>query len=841
MQPMLPEGDFLAGRDTGRPPVRILLLEDDPSYAQFVCHHLQGVSWAEPHVEVVETLAAALKRLAETDFDLVISDLNVPDSSQEATIKALAAVFKQPIIGMTADDDRGLRRRAMLGGAYEFLLKSELNRTSLERPVRLAVMQARALRSLKESEARFRSLTELSSDWFWEQDEHFRFTKFEGVTIEGIAAKVGRSLEGVIGKRRWEQNCKILSGQTWDEHRRTLEQHQPFRDLELGFYDEAGDLVSVALVSGEPVFERDSHFCGYRGVGRDITERKWLERELSKKESELRVIMDAVPATIAHVDADERYLYANRAHGLMYGVEPAEIIGRTVLQVLGEEAYSRTQAHRVRVLNGEAVSFERTHRRPDGIERILSIIQVPDFDATGRVTGFYSLGTDITDRKEAEERIRYMAQHDALTGLPNRLLFEDRISQAIAQAHRNNKRVGVLFIDLDHFKHINDSLGHHIGDRLLQAAAERLQRCLREGDSVCRLGGDEFVISLPSLADSQDATVVANKVLEAFSRPFEVDGRELHVGGSIGISVSPEDGEDATVLMRAADTAMYHAKEKGRGNYRFFTAALNEAAQQRLAMANQLRQALAQGEFALHYQPQVDLESGRIFSVEALLRWQRPGREPISCGDFISVAEETGLILPLGEWALREACEQLRRWRAAGHPEMQVAVNLSARQFHQSSFDGVVAQVLASSGLPGAALELEITESLLMLPSPENLVALERLASMGVRLSVDDFGMGYSSLAYLRRFPLHALKIDRSFVSGIGNDPSHTAIVTAIIAMAQSLRLKVVAEGVENAEQVTFLKARGCLAAQGYHYGRPMPAEEFEELLRQRSEPALPA
>jgi diguanylate cyclase (GGDEF)-like protein/PAS domain S-box-containing protein len=433
----------------------------------------------------------------------------------------------------------------------------------------------------------------------------------------------------------------------------------------------------------------------------------------------------------------------------MYGYPPGGAAGRTVREVMGERAYERGNEHRQRVLQGETVTYELTYRDAAGIERIRSIHQVPELDEQGRVTGYFSLGTDVTEHKRAEERVRYLAHHDVLTGLPNRLLFQDRVSQAIAQAQRARSKVAVLFIDLDHFKHNNDSLGHPVGDRLLQAVAQRLQRCVREGDSVCRLGGDEFVISLPGLADSQGAALVAAKVIEALDRPFEMEGRELHVSGSIGISVAPEDGMDSAALMRAADTAMYHAKERGRGSYHFYTEALNAAAQQRLELASQLRHALSHGEFVLHYQPQVDIESGRVFAVEALLRWQRPGEAPVSCGSFISVAEETGLILPIGDWVLREACAQLQRWRAAGAPDLMMAVHLSARQFYQASFAEAAAQALAAARLPATALELEITESVLLLPSQENLLTLQRLCAMGVRLTVDDFGTGYSSLAYL--------------------------------------------------------------------------------------------
>lgn len=443
-----------------------------------------------------------------------------------------------------------------------------------------------------------------------------------------------------------------------------------------------------------------------------------------------------------------------------------------------------------------------------------------------------ALNAEILERKQAEERIRYMAHYDALTGLPNRVLLQDRVRQALAYARRSKTQVALLFIDLDYFKHINDSLGHPIGDRLLQMVANRFQEYLRQGDSVGRLGGDEFVLCLPLRGGSSDAALVAQKALDVLDIPFIVEGHELHVSASIGIGLYPQDGANVESLMRAADTAMYSAKEKGRNNYQFFTPALNKAAQQRLVVANQLRNALARNEFAVYYQPQVDMASGTIFSAEALLRWQKPGQAAVSCGPFISIAEETGLVLPIGEWVLRQACHQLKQWHNAGYPKLRMAVNLSPRQFYQPNFLNKIQQILDEAELPASALNLEITESLLLQRSEDNVAALNQLSSMGMQLSVDDFGTGYSSLAYLQRFPVHAIKIDQSFVRGIGRDSNHTALVAAIIAMANSLELKVLAEGVETSQQRTFLMAHGCPAAQGFYYSEAVPAEEFIKILR---------
>lgn len=478
---------------------------------------------------------------------------------------------------------------------------------------------------------------------------------------------------------------------------------------------------------------------------------------------------------------------------------------------------------------GSCTPFEKEFIRKDG-QRIPVLVGRAMFE--GSCEQGVSFVLDLSARKQAEERVRHMADHDALTGLPNRVLLQDRLHQAIAHAHRTQRRVATLFIDLDHFKNINDSLGHHIGDAVLQMASVRLQKCLREGDSVARLGGDEFVLSLPLLGDSSDAARVAQKALDTLAQPFIVERHELHLSGSIGISLYPDDGSDVETLMRTADTAMYHAKEMGRGNFQFFTPALNQAAQQRLDVSTRLRQALAQNEFVLHYQPQVDMESGMTFSTEALLRWQPPGKPAISCGAFIANAEESGLIVPIGEWALRQACRQLKIWHDAGYPELKMAVNLSPRQLEQAGFCSLVAQILVETGIPATALELEITESILLQRSDFNLAKLTRLSCMGIQLTVDDFGTGYSSLAYLQRFPVHALKIDQSFVRDIGKDPNDTALVTAIIAMAASLHLEVIAEGVETLQQAQFLLAHGCHEGQGFYYSKAVPADALLALLR---------
>ncbi len=441
------------------------------------------------------------------------------------------------------------------------------------------------------------------------------------------------------------------------------------------------------------------------------------------------------------------------------------------------------------------------------------------------------LQEEVAERQQAEERVMHLANHDALTGLPNRRLLIDRLGQALALAHRENHQVAVLFMDLDRFKTINDSLGHMKGDALLQNVARRLSETLREGDTVSRLGGDEFVIVLPSLDQPKAAEKVALKLVDALAPPIDLGGQELRVSASIGISLFPEDGRDTETLLRNADSAMYHAKDMGRNNYQFFMEQMNVAAAERLRLENDLHRALERQEFELHFQPRVSVANGLACGIEALIRWRHPERGLVLPEHFIPVAEDTGLIVPIGEWVINEACRQGTAWCAAGLPQIPVAVNLSPRQFRQSNLVDTVARAIERHGWPCKLLELEITEGVLMQQTSETLKTLEALNRLGVGLAIDDFGTGYSSLSYLKRFPVDFLKIDQSFVRDIAVDPDDATIVTAIIGLAHNLGLTVVAEGVENASQLDFIRDAGCDEAQGYHIGRPMPAGQLAEWL----------
>ena len=436
------------------------------------------------------------------------------------------------------------------------------------------------------------------------------------------------------------------------------------------------------------------------------------------------------------------------------------------------------------------------------------------------------------DRERAEATVEHQAHYDLLTNLPNRNTFHDRLTVALAQAGRNRKMLAVLFVDLDRFKTIVDTLGHTIGDQLLRSVAERLGASLEAGDTLARLGGDEFVILLPQINRADRAVRVAQRVLEAIKPPFLFDNHELHVTMSIGITLYPYDGEDADTLLKNADTALYRAKEQGRNNYQLYTPAMNARAFERLALENSLRKALERNEFSLYYQPQVHMLTGGIVGIEAVLRWQHPDLGIVYPSEFISIAEETGLIGPLGEWVIRTACAQNQNWQKMGLPPMTMAVNLSARQFQQQDLVQNVARILKETDLDPRWLEMEITEGIAMQNADYTNVLLRGLKDMGVRVALDDFGTGYSSLSYLKKFPIDTLKIDQSFVRDLIIDPNDAAIANAVIVLAHSLKLKVVAEGVETREQEAFLREHQCDTYQGFLFSNALPADSFEMLLR---------
>src|SRR6202521_65845 len=483
--------------------------------------------------------------------------------------------------------------------------------------------------------------------------------------------------------------------------------------------------------------------------------------------------------------------------------------------------------------SGDKQSLEHRIVLRDGSERIVFQQAEVQRDPQGRAILMRGTMQDMTERRAYEARSEYLANHDALTDLPNRNLLSDRIAQAVAQTHRTGQRVAVLFLDLDRFKLINDSFGHPAGDDLLKIVAARILATVRETDTVARLGGDEFVVVVSNLTHAEDAGVMAKKILGTLSLPLVVAGRELHVTSSIGVSLYPEDGDTADALLRSADAAMYRAKEKGRDNFQFYTQEMSIHARQRVELESALRLAVERQEFELHYQPQVNLSTGQITGLEALIRWRHPTLGMLPPARFIGLAEETGLISLIGEWVLRTACAQAVAWHAAGYPNLSMAVNLSARQFRQRDMPELVRRILIETGLAAEHLELELTESLLMKDSETIVQALRELKMIGVLLSLDDFGTGYSSLSNLKRFPIDIVKIDRAFVKDVTSNADGATLTKTIIAMAQSLKLKTVAEGVETKAQLNFMRRNGCDAIQGYYFSHPLPRDDITVFLRE--------
>ena len=570
-------------------------------------------------------------------------------------------------------------------------------------------------------------------------------------------------------------------------------------------------------------------------IARDITDRIDLESRLTQSRDFYLGLFQSFPNLIWRSGTDGQCDYFNKTW--------LDFTGRKLEQELGggweegvhpEDRAACLKSYREAFNEHQAFEIEYRLRRHDGEYRWIIDNGVPFEDLNGDFAGYIGVCYDVTERKSYESQLQHQANYDALTELPNRNLSRDRLDQAISYARRHGRDLALMFIDLDHFKNINDSLGHNIGDMLLRQVSARLTGCVREGDTVARQGGDEFVVILADVATEEDVTAVTRKILRAMADSYAIDGHELYVTCSIGIAMFPKDGEDSQTLLKNADTALYRAKDLGRNNSQFYAAEMNLKALERLQMENGLRHALERNEFVVHYQPRVDLRSGEIVGTEALVRWQHPELGLTPPARFIPVAEESGLILPLGEWVLRAACAQNKAWQHAGLKPLSISVNLSAYQFRQPGLVELVTRVLKETDLDPAFLELELTESAIMQNVEEIIDTLTRLKAMGVKFSVDDFGTGFSSLSYLKRFPIDTLKIDQSFVRDITTDPDDAAIAKTIISMAHDLQLRVIAEGVETEEQKSFLRLRHCDEMQGFFFSRPVPAEEIEVMLGER-------
>ena len=578
---------------------------------------------------------------------------------------------------------------------------------------------------------------------------------------------------------------------------------------------------------------------------RDLLDTRVRERTaaLQLSEGRLSSLLSLSADWIWEQDAELRFTYFSDGIEAATGISPTLLIGRQRLASDDYDAPADAVAAYEACIDGRKAfrDFTYGYRRTDGVQRYIRISGEPVFDDGGNFQGYRGVGRDVTEVTIAERKVHELARYDSLTNLPNRNMFLGELDRTITRARRHDEKFAVCFVDLDRFKVINDTLGHDAGDELLKVMAERLGGAVREGDLVARLGGDEFVVLLRGEFDAADLDSVAQKALAAIGEPVVIHGCSFLVTGSIGVALFPADGQDAATLLRRADAAMYLAKDRGKNNVQVYTAALADTAARQFELETALRLALSRNELLLHYQPKIEIASGRMLGVEALVRWAHPTRGLVPPGDFIPLAEERGLIVPIGRWVIQAACRQIRDWRSAGLRAPSVAVNLSARQFVSDTLVEDLVHALALYGLAPPDLEVELTESVLMADPQRANEVLGQLHAMGVRISIDDFGTGYSSLSYLKRFPAHTVKIDRSFISGLPSDPDDTAITQAVIAMAHSLGLTVVAEGVETAEQLDLLRHMGCDEAQGYLLGRPMPAADLQARLEPAAAPATRA
>ncbi len=607
-------------------------------------------------------------------------------------------------------------------------------------------------------------------------------------------------------------------------------------DLEVQRQCKDGTLIT-ASVSAAPTFDAAGAVTGIMTLISDITARKQDEQSLVLLKRAIESTLNGVVITDV-TRPDNPIIYVNPAFERMTGFGVHEVLGKNPRFLRGDDRDQVELKKLVLTFQEQRDGyFVLRNYRKDGTLFWNELFIAPVRDRDGAVTNYIGVMNDISEHRRYEEQLVYQATHDPLTGLPNRTLLQDRLGQALAlEAFRRRTPLCVMFLDLDNFKKVNDTLGHTVGDMLLKAVANRLKNCVRGGDTVARLGGDEFIVVLPNVREVPDVVIVARKILDIFATPFLLMGHEIYITASIGIAIFPNDGETVDALLKNADAAMYHAKEQGKNNYQFYSEDMNTRVFERLALETSLHRAVKQREFLIHYQPRVDLRTGRISGVEALVRWNHPEMGLVSPARFIPLAEETGLIVPLGEWVLRTACAQNRIWQEEGLAPLRVAVNLSARQFRQENLIEMVGAVLAETGLDPRWLELELTESLVMQQAEKSAAVLRELAAMGIEVAIDDFGTGYSSLSYLKRFPIGNLKIDQSFVRDLCRDAEDATLVRTIITMAHGLGMRTIAEGVETLEQLEFLYRHGCEEMQGYYFSRPVSAEEFALLLREGKE-----
>jgi diguanylate cyclase (GGDEF)-like protein/PAS domain S-box-containing protein len=810
----------------------VLVVEDNPGDARLVELFLIEDPARPFRVIKADTLAAALAALADHRVDAILLDLSLPDSFGLETLARLRAVQPLiPVVVLTGTDSEALALDALRQGAQDYLVKGRGDGDLLRRAIGYAMERFRGEMALRTSEARFRAVFEsagigvvtcspegrviAANPTFctmlgYDEDELQSRLFFDISHPEDIAANHTRLAELADGTR------DRFSGAT---RYRTKDGSDVWAHLTVTAVRHPGGTLNFAVA-----------------VTEDITERKRLEDHMRLAATVFENSGEGLFVT----DAASRIVQVNAAFTEITGYPPEEVLGRTP-SLLASGRHAPEFFARLRETLAQAGKWqgEIWDRRKDG-EMFAGWQNIAAVrDAEGKITNYVAVISDITSRKQVEERLSYAANHDPLTRLPNRTLFHERLGRAMARAQRNQTLVALLFIDLDRFKQVNDSMGHLAGDLLLQQVAERLSGCTRQGDTVARLAGDEFTVILEDVEQPRDAAIVAHKILHRLAESFDLAGTRAQISSSIGVAIYPADGQDAQTLIRLADESMYQAKHMGRNRCQFHSEQVNAQAFERLALETSLRHASERGEFDVHYQPIFDIASGRVAAVEALLRWHHPEVGALVPSQFLPLAEETGQIVEIGRWIVDRACADIAAWRLTGCPDLELHINLSGRQLREPDLLDGIATALERSGLPPARLVLEVPEAQVIDRGPEPAPVFQRIAALGLGLSIDEFGSGYSSFAFLRRLPASSIKVAQSFVRNASTVADDAEIVSAIAALARGLHMSVVAPGIETAEQLEFAARSGCDRVQGFLLGPPVTAAEMGEFLGRTGIPAL--
>jgi diguanylate cyclase (GGDEF)-like protein/PAS domain S-box-containing protein len=811
----------------------ILLVDSDTAVATHVQRALANAGVDRFDLAWVRTRADGLARLRESAVSVIL--LGALDDDAPEHFAPWRRIAPDALI---------LVLRRATGDPADDAVADEMDLRWLPQALFALIAQGASSHARPEDEVRFRAISDASPLGIFVSDLR-GYCLYSNAAYQAIAGLTGAQALGTHWRQAIHPDDQSRVLAQW---RQAASGAQAFQ-TEARFLHEDGRVQWVRLNTA-PMGDAGATGNGYVQTVEDITARKGMESVLRVAEEALfaekeraQVTLNSIGDAVLSTDLQGRVTYLNLVAETMTGWSMQEAQGRSIEEVFRiidgttrktevNPAHSAIAENRIVELASNCVLVRR-----DGSETAIEDSAAPIHDREARAVGAVIVFHDVSQSRAMTARMAHLAQHDFLTDLPNRALLTERLCQAIGLAQRRQKQLALLYLDLDHFKRINDSLGHTTGDVMLQAMAQRLLTCVRTTDTVCRQGGDEFVLLLTEIEQPQDCAHVAEKLLAVLNEPELIDGKALRVTASIGISVYPEDGISADTMMHNADTAMYHAKASGRNNFQFFTNEMNIRAVERLAVENRLHRALEGREFELYYQPKIDLVSGTMTGAEALIRWQDPELGQILPDAFVTIAEECGLIVDIGRWVLTEACRQVRAWMDAGRQVVPVAVNVSAVEFRRKDFLDGFTHILAAFDVPPRYIEIELTESVLMHDVESSLAVLRALKSMGVHLAIDDFGTGYSSLSYLKRFPIDALKIDRAFVRDITVDADDASIVAAVIGMGIKLKLKVIAEAVETEAQADFLRAHQCDEVQGYLFGLPMPATDFVRLLALAPDP----